>query len=740
MMTGRITEHEAAYAAALDAFLCDESAVAVPFANLQADAWPSAAEIVRLHHRLVSKRLATATDVAGLVARAAEFLARTLDAYDARHAALKRDFADLTRLTNLTTWTYEVNGQNISWSAQALERMGAEMVSAPNTADEAIERFVHPDDRAYVRTLLAKVAADGQPRELRYRFLSPDGRTQWRHCRAAARRDAEGRVSGVFLVSQDVTAEVERETEIHLFSAILDHIHDVVLVTEPEPIDPPGPRIIYVNKAFERMTGYTREEVIGLTPRILQGPGTSPEARARIREALRNWRPITLELLNYRKDGSEFWSELAITPVVRPDGWVTHWVAVQRDVTERRRAEARQRQRSKMEAVGQLAAGIAHNFNNVLAIIQGYGEMVRRDAHRISPATAQRMDKLLRATKRGAELVHELTLFARQREGQPETINVHAVLSESLELARQLLPAEIEMPGLCLMSPEEETKALCAYVDPGRLSQALINLIINARDAMPHGGRLTVTLGRSPISQNVINQMSARVVFAHLPTPGDYVWVAVEDTGVGMDAETQRRIFEPFFTTKEVGQGTGLGLATVYGFVAESRGFITVDSAPGQGTTIRLFFPVAKRGAAQAEESSGEFKPAALPLPPDATALVIEDEPALCDLLAEHLSALGFAHVHQISDGAEVMPFVEKLGKPLTLVVSDFSLPHVGGGRLVAELAAQGRCDRFLLISGLLKEGEAPLLRPPARLERLPKPFSSKRFQSVVRSLFQSDQ
>ncbi|MGQ9895944.1 MAG: PAS domain S-box protein [Acidobacteriota bacterium] len=583
--------YEAAYREALEAALAGHQMSLPSFFNeWAADTWPPASELIRLHAQLLGERQDVDMECA------TSFLAQVLAQYDERYQSLRKDFAALQYLTHTATWKYDVVHQRLLWSEQAVMEMGLSAAEATSNSDvlsnlsKFIEQFVHLDDQARAKAALANAADGSVPLDQTFRLMHPTlGVRHWAS-RGETRRDASGRVTEVFIASWDRNIEIAFQERIRLLEAVLNNINDVVIITEAEPIDPPGPRIVYVNPAFERMTGYTALEVIGQTPRILQGPETSAEARAQIRQALKNWQPIQVEVLNYRKDGSQFWADLAIVPIADATGWYTHWVAVQRDVTMRRRAEAEQRRRSSLEAVGKLSAGIAHNFNNLLAIIQGYGEMVRRDvADR--PEVSRRIESILRAVKRGSQLVQELMLFTRQKEAQPQVLDVCQAVQETLDLARRLLPTEIEVEELSRVSPSEQS--LRAYLDPSRLSQAVLNLLLNARDAMPSGGRLTVAIGQQFIT-NPLVQFSAQIVFSHQVEPGDYVFVQVSDTGVGMTAETQRHIFEPFFTTKGVGEGTGLGLATVYGFVAESGGFIVVDSAPKAGTTMWLFFPLVK--------------------------------------------------------------------------------------------------------------------------------------------------
>ncbi len=354
--------------------------------------WPPASALASIHARLTQ-------DLAGVAAdRAAALLARILARYDERYLELRQAFALLERLTEASLCRYDARSQRF-WGPLS----GETPAETPVSLSDAIARLAIPDDRERLELAFARAIAEGVPFKRVYRSLDPTTGERRMACVGDVRRDAAGKAVEVFAVLRDITDDALRQERVALYEHVLATINDVVLVTEAELIDLPGPRIVYVNPAFERMTGYAAAEVIGQTPRILQGPRTSPEARAKIRAALQAWQPITIEILNYRKDGSEFWVELAISPVIREsDGKGLHWVSVQRETTVRRYIAAQRQRFQKLEALGQLAAGIAHNFNNLLAIIQGYGEVARRDVRDSSPATAQRLDKLLMAAKRGA--------------------------------------------------------------------------------------------------------------------------------------------------------------------------------------------------------------------------------------------------------------------------------------------------------------------------------------------------
>ena len=385
--------------------------------------------------------------------------------------------------------------------------------------------------------------------------------------------DADGKtlVGGVAI---DITDQTRAEEALRLRDRAISAATQGILITEPAQ---PENRIIYASPGFERLTGYSADEVIGWNCRFLQGSQTDPAAVARLRQAIRDEEPCTVELLNYKKDGTPFWNELSVSPVMNADGKLTHFVGVQVDVTGRRRLEEQFRQAQKMEAIGQLASGVAHDFNNLLTVINGYCDFL---LERIAPNDPFRepLDEIQKAGERGAELTRQLLTISRKQVLSPRIIDLNAVVSGTENMLRRVIGGNVQIATLL------ESELWSVRADSGQIEQVLLNLAVNARDAMPAGGKLTIE------TQNVAWEEVVGDSVDEL-SPGYYVLLAVSDTGCGMLAEVKARIFEPFFTTKEPGKGTGLGLATVYGIVKQSGGHIVVASEVGQGTTVSIFVP-----------------------------------------------------------------------------------------------------------------------------------------------------
>ncbi len=356
---------------------------------------------------------------------------------------------------------------------------------------------------------------------------------------------------------RDITARKRDEAALRMLDRAVQAGSQGILITNPLLADNP---IVYASPGFERLSGYAAEEVFGKNCRLMQGQDTDPAAVALLAEAIAEGRTVSIELLNYRKDGTPFWNHLAISPVKDADGKVTNFVGVQTDVTERRKLESQFLQAQKMEAVGRLAGGIAHDFNNILSVILSYSELIIGD---MKPDDAVRADieEIKRAGVRATDLTRQLLAFSRQQVLEGRVLDLHDIVTGIENMLRNLLGADIVLSIL----PARDLWSVRA--DPGQIEQVIMNLAVNARDAMPQGGELTIQ------AENV--ELDEDYAHAHLDVrAGPYVMVAVSDTGVGMDQETQLRLFEPFFTTKEKGKGTGLGLATVFGIVKQSGGHI----------------------------------------------------------------------------------------------------------------------------------------------------------------------
>jgi PAS domain S-box-containing protein len=498
-------------------------------------------------------------------------------------------------------------------------------------------------------------------------------------------RDEEGTLLGGVVVIQDITKKKRVETErrkveesLRLRDRAVQAVSQGIIITDPRQPDNP---IIYANQAFEKITGYSMTEVLGRNCRFLHGKDTDQATVSHIREQMRQKQPINVEILNYRKDGSRFWNSLSISPVIGDNGEIVNFVGVQIDVTEHKRLEEGLRQSQKMEAVGQLAGGIAHDFNNLLTVINGYSSLGLTDLPPKDPARTW-LEEIHKAGERATALTQQMLVFSRKQIVIPQLLHLNAVVAESGRMLGRLISEDV-MLALSLQSRHDRVNA-----DPTQLDQVLMNLAVNARDAMPGGGRLTIETSDVELDQDYVKRYP-RV------TPGRHVLLAVSDTGCGMAPDVKARIFEPFFTTKGVGKGTGLGLAVVHGIIKEMGGHIEVYSEPGIGTTFKMYLPQAPDTARKTKSKSRELTP-----PRGAeTILLVEDDSSVRTLVCIALAHQGYK-VLTARNGIDGLRVAKEFAGPIHLLITDIVMPEMGGRLLWEQFAVLFPQARVLYMSG----------------------------------------
>src|SRR5438309_1538057 len=566
----------------------------------------------------------------------------------------------------------------------------------------SVFELIHPDDRATAEPLLREVMA--QPDRVAradVRGQHKDG--SWRELEVVAvNRLEDAAVAAVVVTYHDVTDRKRAEEQLRRANNRLE----AVVQASPlaiVPLDPEG--IVQTwNPAAERLFGWTAQEVTGtLLPTVPAGDEPAfRESRRRVMQG----EPLTgMEMVRKKKDGTTVTVNLFGAPLRDAAGRVTGVLGLMEDVTGVKRLEQQFFQAQKMEAVGRLAGGVAHDFNNLLTVITSYSDLLLEELGAGDPKRED-VTQIRKASESAAALTRQLLAFSRQQVLQPQVLDLNETVAGTEKLLKRLIGEDVQLATV--LAPDLGG----AVVDPGQLEQIIMNLAVNARDAMPGGGRLTIATANTDMDEAYVQD--------HPPArAGRYVMLAVSDTGTGMDASTQAHIFEPFFTTKPFGKGTGLGLATVYGIVKQSGGFIWVYSEPGHGTTFKIYFPWA---GGSAERSAAAL--AAKPQQGTETVLVVEDAASVRSVMRQVLERYGYA-VLEAPDGATALQLAAKHHGPIHLLLTDVVMPGVSG-RPVADrllrlrpgikvLYASGYTDDAIIHHGLLEPGIAYLQKPFTR-------------------------
>jgi len=511
--------------------------------------------------------------------------------------------------------------------------------------------------------------------------------------------------------AQTRRAHRRAEHELRKMALVVEQIPSVVVITDLEG------QIEYANPRFTELTGYSAEEAVGQNPRILKSGYTKPEEYQLLWETVRGGREWRGLFHQRRKDGTIFEEEATIRPMRDEQGRITHYLKVGEDVTAKHALEQQFRQAQKMEAVGRLAGGVAHDFNNLLTVISGFTEMAMAGLEANDPLRRD-LEQVAIAGERGAALTRQLLAFSRKQALEPQSFVLSKVVREAESMVRRLVGEDVTID---LRALDEDDSTVLA--EPGQIEQVLMNLVVNARDAMPTGGRLTILTSSL--------HFDAEAAAQHVKLdPGPYTKLSVADTGHGMSPDVLSKIFEPFFTTKDVGKGSGLGLSTVYGIVSQLGGAIEVFSTPDHGSRFDVYLPVTSpvpgatsgTGAALLDAAGTE------------TILVVDDEPPVARFAQRLLIAAGYT-VLTAHRAGEALVVCEKYTSPIHLVLTDVIMPQMSGRELADRLAQLRPELRVLYMSGytddVLNDNDAL----GAGRQLLRKPFTGELLLRKVRDV-----
>lgn len=514
--------------------------------------------------------------------------------------------------------------------------------------------------------------------------------------------DADGAIVAIESIERDTTERWRAAETGSRLAAVVESSDDAIVSKTVEGV------IVTWNAAAERMYGVPASEMVGRSIYSVVPQDLQEEERQIMERVGRGEHVAHLETRRCRSDGTEFYISLTISPIRDSRGTVIGVSSIKRDITERKRGEEALRQAAKMEAIGRLAAGLAHDFNNQLHAVSGFANFASRDPG-LSSAARQDLLQIQKAAERMASLTRQLLAFARQQVMSPETLDLNAIVADAHPMLQRLIGADVDIQLSFGRGPK------WVRVDRAQLVQVLMNLVINARDAMPQGGRIAIRTDTLEASPGQLLDRLGNTIDA-----GAYAELTVEDSGCGIAAEHLSRIFELFYTTKEIGRGTGLGLATVEGIVSQSGGHIQLDSTIDRGTTFRILLPLTLP-----PEAAGTADPNALPgqMASRKRLLVVDDEDLVRSVVSRTLQEAGY-EVVKARDGREALECLELVGGSIDLVVLDVVMPVLTGPELAAELERRYPAVPVIWMSGQPQDLEVWLQGPGRDQPFLHKPIS----------------
>jgi PAS domain S-box-containing protein len=588
---------------------------------------------------------------------------------------------------------------------RAFEGLPRERVVGRNVYD-----YLSPPNVATLHHAVDQVTASLKPVEFELEMLSRGNGNDraWYLC-CAAPQTIDGKAEKLTLCALDITERKKSEAEGARLTAAVEQVAAGTLITDSDGV------IEYVNPAFERLTGYTRAEAVGQTPRLLRSGHHDAAFYESLWGALLEGAVWRGRFINKRKDGTLYEQDAVITPVYDRVNGSLRYVEVFDDASDRAALETQLRQAQKMEAIGLLAGGIAHDFNNLLTAILGSADLAEARLERGGDPRSE-IAGIRTAAERAAELTRQLLAFGRKQVLQPRVTDLNAAVRETLTLLRRVIPEDIEL--LTDLAPDLDA----VTIDRGQMQQVLTNLTVNARDAMPDGGRITIA------TSNITAH--SRQSMEHPDARGEaQVLLSVTDTGIGMDASTAAHAFEPFFTTKPAAKGTGLGLSTVFGIVKQSEGHISVSSQMGQGSVFRIYL----------RRHSGPLTTVQSTTQPTLTGrgesiLLVEDDEHIRAMARRILESNGYS-VHDAPSAEEALRAAAEMVPAADLVLTDIVLPGIRGTDLAARLARDHPTMRLLFMTGYADRTWLQRSDLPADWQLLEKPFRANDLLQKVRSV-----